>query len=122
MSWRAAGILVSVLLVFAALPAEAQTLKHDFQRDGEAYTVYLRIEEGWIETWRVGEEGTCAMYPSVVQYEDDTIRFQQGTEWTVERNGTETMDITFPGGRTVSYVQTQRDPAAICDMTGRGPR
>lgn len=56
------------------------------------------------------------MYPSVVQYEDDTIRFQKGTKWMVERVGNATMDITFPDGRTVSYVRTQRDPAVLCDM------
>jgi hypothetical protein len=111
------GILGSVLLFAAALPAaEAQTLKHDFQRDGEAYTVYLRIEDGWIETWRVGESGDCMMYPSTVQYEGNTIRFQKGTEWTVEKDGASTMKITFPKGRTVTYERTQRDPATLCDM------
>ncbi|MFB6272751.1 MAG: hypothetical protein ABEL51_07650 [Salinibacter sp.] len=113
------GILGFVLLFAAALPAaDAQTLKHDFQRDGETYTVYLRIEEGWIETWRVGENGDCMMYPSVVEYEGDTIRFQKGTEWTVERAGASTMEITFPKGRTVAYERTQRDPATLCDMKG----
>ena len=95
----------------------AQTLKHDFQREGEEYTVYLRIEDQWIETWRVGEEGNCMMYPSSVQYEEDKIRFREGTEWMVERVDEETMDITFPKGRTVTYEETQRDPAAVCDDT-----
>jgi len=111
------GILVSVLLFAAALPAaEAQTLKHDFQRDGEEYTVYLRIEEKWIETWRVGEKGNCVMYPSVVQYDGDTIRFQRGTEWKVEKAGASTVNITFPEGETIAYDRTQRDPATLCNM------
>lgn len=110
------GILVSVLLFAAALPAaEAQTLKHDFQRDGEAYTVYLRIKEAWIETWRVSESGDCMMYPSPVEYEGDTIRFQRGTEWMVEKDGASTVEITFPKDRTVAYERTQRDPVTLCD-------
>jgi hypothetical protein len=111
----ARGLLGSILLVAAALPAAAQTLKHDFQRDGKAYTVYLRIEEGWIETWRVAESGDCMMYPSVVQYEGDTIRFQKGTEWLVEKDGASTMKITFPEGRTVAYERIPRDPATLCN-------
>lgn len=117
MTRLAGGIFVLVLLFAAALPAaEAQTLKHDFQRDGKTYAVYLRIEEGWIETWRVGENGNCMMLPSVVQYEGDTIRFKKGTKWTLEKVGTATMNITFPEGRTVAYQRTQRDPAVLCDM------
>ena len=110
--------LFAVLSLLVAVPtAEAQTLKHDFQRDGDDYTVYLRIEDQWIETWRVGEEGDCMMYPSTVQYEDDKIRFQRGTEWMVERVDEETMDITFPEGRTITYEETQRDPAVLCEAT-----
>ena len=110
--------LLTVLLGALAVPTVgAQTLVHDFQREGEEYTVYLRIEDQWIETWRVGEEGNCMMYPSSVQYEDDKIRFREGTEWMVERVDKETVDITFPKGRTVTYEETQRDPAALCDAT-----
>ena len=104
-------------LLFAVPTAEAQTLKHDFQRDGDEYTVYLRIEDQWIETWRVGEKGNCMMYPSSVQYENDKIRFRQGTEWKVNRIDEETMDITFPEGRTVTYQETQQDPAVLCNAT-----
>ncbi|WP_263786432.1 hypothetical protein [Salinibacter grassmerensis] len=111
-------LLYAALFAFATVPtAEAQTLKHDFQREGEKYTVYLRIEDQWIETWRVGEEGNCMMYPSSVQYENDKIQFRQGTEWMVERVDEQTMDITFPKGRTITYEETQRDPAVLCDDT-----
>jgi hypothetical protein len=111
------SLFVILLGVLGVPIVGAQTLKHDFQREGEEYTVYLRIEDQWIETWRVGEEGNCMMYPSSVQYEDDKIRFREGTEWMVERVDEETMDITFPKGRTVTYEETQRDPAAVCDDT-----
>lgn len=112
------GVVFAVLLALVAgSPAEAQTLKHDFQKDESEYTVYLRIEDRWIETWRVGEEGNCMMYPSTVRYEDDKIRFREGTEWRLERVDAQTMDITFPGGRTVTYEETERDPAVLCDTT-----
>ena len=115
------SLFLAVLSLLIAAPAvEAQTLKHDFQRDGEEYTVYLRIEDQWIETWRVGEQGDCMMYPSSVQYENDKIRFRQGTEWRVNRIDEETMDITFPEGRTVTYQETQRDPAVLCNATDGG--
>lgn len=111
--------LRGILFVFLVVPGvQAQTLKHEFQRDGEAYTVYLHIREGWIETWRVGDDGECMMYPSSVTYENDTIRFSAGTEWSVEKID-RAMRITFPGGRTVLYERTQRDPAAICGVKGK---
>ncbi|WP_103021056.1 hypothetical protein [Salinibacter altiplanensis] len=116
------SILLAVLLVLIAVPtAEAQTLKHDFQEEGQEYTVYLRIEDQWIETWRVGEEGNCMMYPSSVRYDSDKIRFREGTEWVVERVDAQTMDITFPEGRTITYEETQRDPAVVCDALEETP-
>ena len=118
MSRLSRSFFLAVLALLITLPTvKAQTLKHDFQRDGEEYTVYLRIEDQWIEMWRVGEQGDCMMYPSSVKYENDKIRFRQGTEWRVNRVDEETMDITFPEGRTITYQETQRDPAVICDAT-----
>jgi len=105
--------LAALVLIVASFvtTAEAQT-ERTFVHRFETRTVYLEVAEHWIEVWSV-QDGECMMYPSSPEMDGTTLRFKGGTTW--ELAATEGgMTVTFPGGKTVTYQVTQKEPERIC--------
>jgi len=105
--------LATLLLIAASIvtTAEAQT-EQTFRHEFPERTVYIEVAEHWLEVWSVTDEG-CMMYPSSPEMDGTTLRFKGSTTW--ELAATEGgMEVTFPGGRSVTYQVTQKEPEQIC--------
>jgi hypothetical protein len=113
MARLAALTLIAASLVTTAEAQTEQTFRHEFAER----TVYLEVAEHWLEVWSV-QDGECMMYPSSPEATDTALKFAGGTTWKLA--ATEGgMAVTFPGGKTVRYQVTQKEPEAICGFHGR---
>ena len=111
-------ILFSFALSFGPTVSNAQrsptqTFKHKF----ENYTLYLRVNEHYLETWRVDDEDNqCLMYPSTVEYTDSgEIKFPAGTVWKLDYQVGDLV-ISFPNGEKIKYTPTDESPMKICGL------
>lgn len=121
--WK--GLLFFVLLLFAAsffAGAKAQdgdkTYKHTFEES----TVYVEVSPALVKVWSIEDtdgDVQCQMYPNVVTYGETKIYFPGGTTWALQPTDAG-VDITFPNGRTVSYVHSQEEPEDVCGFLHKG--
>jgi hypothetical protein len=58
------------------------------------------------------------MYPSSPEIDSTTLRFKGGTTWELAQDE-KGIEVTFPGGKTVTYQVTQKEPERICAFYGR---
>jgi len=109
--------LAALLLIDASIVATAEAQERTFVHRFENRTVFLEVAEHWIEVWSVTDEG-CMMYPSSPEATDTALRFAGGTTWQLVRaeNG---IEVTFPGGKTVTYQVTEKEPERICGFHAR---
>jgi len=113
MTRLAALLLIAASIVTTAEAQTEQTFRHEFPER----TVYIEVAEHWLEVWSVTDEG-CMMYPSSPEATDTALKFAGGTTW--ELAATEGgMEVTFPGGKTVTYEVTKKEPEQICGFHGR---
>jgi hypothetical protein len=109
----AALLLIAASIVTTAEAQTEQTFRHEF----DDRTVYLEVAEHWLEVWSV-QDRECMMYPSSPEIDSTTLRFKGGTTWRFARVE-EGIEVTFSGGKAVTYQVTQKEPEQICGFHGR---
>lgn len=109
--------LAALALIAASIVSTAEAQERTFAHRFETKTVFLEVAEHWIEVWSV-QDGECMMYPSSPEMDGTTLRFKGGTTWELAaiEGG---LEVTFPGGKTVTYQVTQKEPERICGFHHR---